>query len=317
MANQDFKIKGDVKAFSELNLKKFKKKNKDYYDGKKELKRSYFAELIDLLPKTIEWTLKNGHIDNDDVKTTKANIYAKFVSDNGDEFVEAIMKELKNDNEIENIKLLPIIIKDMLVAVESENAARVQDGRKDILDVSYLVELCKKILKKKIKKAGEVGVSDALAYDILTTIPCGKAFEYSVNYRINSLFAVLYEHAKVETVPFEKVMDEMIDDKFYKQIILFELLERKEKFGKLNDKQKELYLAITAWAFKKLNKMSKDDIEDILKAYVSRRKQDAAQGKDSNRRYAISTLSEDEYPNIAKIVSRIIANDDTLKTYLG
>ena len=62
--------------------------------------------------------------------------------------------------------------------------------------------------------------------------------------------------------------------------------------------------------------LSKAKIEEIVNFYIKGRKRDDANGKDGNRRYALSTLSQDDYPKITKIINRIIAEDDSTKKYL-
>lgn len=314
---QNVKIKGNVKRFAEADYKRFKKKNKDYYNGKKNVKKAYYADLEDSLPDVIEWVLRYGHIKTDDVKATKINIFGKFLAkEEGEEFIEFLIKDIKDGVDIDNIKLLPILIKEMLSMVAEQNAARTAEGREDLVPVDHIVELAKRILKKKIKKAVEEGVSEDLAFDLLSVLPCDKAMEFSATYRTNNFMNVLYEHAKTETINFEKVMSVFIDKKYIKQIILFELLERKDRFTRLTDSQKELYLAISTWCFKTLNGMSKNDIKDVIEAYASMRKRDAEQQKDSNRRYALASLSVNEYENLAKMIGRIISENEGIRPYL-
>ena len=115
--NRRIKIPGDAREFAVATFKKFKKHN-DCFDSKKELKQSYNMYLIDLLPRTIEFLIRSGHIKSDEIQETKQAIYAKLVDE---DFVKVLRKELKNGNDIDNIKLLPIIIKDILVLTEKEN----------------------------------------------------------------------------------------------------------------------------------------------------------------------------------------------------
>ena len=58
-----------------------------------------------------------------------------------------------------------------------------------------------------------------------------------------------------------------------------------------------------------------DEIEAILRAFVAGRKRDEAQGRDSNRRHALSSLPEADYPRIIKMVNKLISEDDTIKKY--
>ena len=64
-----------------------------------------------------------------------------------------------------------------------------------------------------------------------------------------------------------------------------------------------------------MEEMKKDEIYDILKSYTDVRKRDESQGKDTNRRYYISSLPESDYPRILKAVDRLCNTDEKLKKY--
>ena len=309
------RINEDAKDFAKLKYKRFKKKNGDMYDSKKEIKEAFMAYLMDLLPDTIDFCVKYGYIQDEDVQETKNKIYKK-ISD--PDFIKVLKKELKNGNKIENIKLLPIIIKEILLEAKRVNAEAVAaNPNADVIDVSDMVELSKKILKKKMKKMEKEGISQGLAFDVLSIIPSEDALKSSQFYRIHSFYNCLYENAKGTAVPFDKIMEIIIDKEYWMAFITFALLERKEKFSKLTDAQKTLYLDITTWCFSIMEKkLSKEELESVIKTFINNRKRDEAQGKDGNRRYALSSLSADDYPRINKLITKMIANDDTIKKYL-
>lgn len=312
---QQVKINSDAKTFASSTFKKYKKQNGDYFDSKKELKSSYAMYLIDLLPDTIEFVVKYGYINKEEVQQTKAAIYAKI---NDPDFIKVLKKELKNDNKIKNIKLLPIIIKEILMEAKRVNdAALAEDPNAKIYDMSDLVELAQMILKKKMKKMEKAGISSTVAFDALSIIPCDDALETSQFYRIHALYDCLYEHAKGTAIPFADLMEVLVGEEYYPVFITFALLERKEKFLKLTDAQKSLYLEISNWCFKTMEKdLKKEEVESIIKTYVAGRKRDEAQGKDGNRRYALSSLSADDYERISKVITKMVAEDDSIKKYL-
>ena len=163
----------------------------------------------------------------------------------------------------------------------------------------------------------KLGIDASLAFDVLSIIPCEKALESSQFYRIHSFYEAIYEHSKTSTVPFEQIMDVLIDNEYYPVFITFALLERKEKFLKLTDEQKTLYLDISTWCFKTMEKdLKKDEIESIVKTYINSRKRDDARGKDGNRRYALSSLSTEDYPRITKVINVMTVEDEAIKKYL-
>ena len=312
---RQIKINKDAKEFAKLTFKRYKKDNRDWYDSKKELKEAYFLHLLDLLPETIEFIVKYGYIDNEEVKQVKNEVYTKI---NDPDFIKKLKKELKKGNKVENLKILPIIIKEILAEAKKVNdEALAKDPNAKLFDMTDIVELSQMILKKKIRKMTKLGIDASLAFDVLSIIPCEKALESSQFYRIHSFYEAIYEHSKTSTVPFEQIMDALIDNEYYPVFITFALLERKEKFLKLTDEQKTLYLDISTWCFKTMEKdLKKDEIESIVKTYINSRKRDDARGKDGNRRYALSSLSTEDYPRITKVINVMTVEDEAIKKYL-
>ena len=313
--NRKIHIPEDVKEFAKADFKKFKKRNSDYYDSKKELKQGYYLYLVDLFPPVIEFIVKYGYINNDDVQQVKNRALAKI---NDMDFIKVVKKTIKRGDDIENIKLLPIIIKEILIEAKKRNdAILAENPNGKIYDMSDLTELSYLILKKKMKKFEKAGISTSLAFDVLSIIPCKEALKSSHMYRIHALYDTLYEHAKTAQIDFDKLIDLAVDEDYHLACISFALLERKEKFSKLTDSQKTLYLAITNWCFNTMEKkLKKQEVYELINVYVRARTRDDKNGRDSNRRYSLSSLSEDDYPRIATVVKRIIADDDSVKKYL-
>lgn len=312
--NKGFKIPEDVKSLLKLDFKKFKKKNKDYYDSKKELKSAYYAQELDLFPAAIQLVVRYGHIA--DVKETKEAIYARLTDP---DFIKYLKKELKNGFEFDNMELLPTVVNDIVIQANKQ-AASMKEENPDSeieLDLSDIVEVSSIILKKKLKKFKKAGIDEALAFDVLSVIPTTDLLKKSQYFHIRSLFNVLYEHAKTKEIDFGKVIKCLFkgEDDYIPSIITFALLERKEKISNFNETQKKLFNDITEYSFKTMEDMKKDDILAILKAYINSRKRDESQNKDSNRRYYISSLPESDYPKITKVVEKIIEKDEDLKKY--
>lgn len=308
-----FKIPKDVDRLAKLNLKKFKKENKGYYDGKKELRKAYYVEMIDLLPETIQLLVRYGHIQ--EVREIKDKLYNKLTDKN---LIKMILKMIKGGDSFGNMEFLPVVIYDIIreanhqIEVEKENNPDV-----DIeFDLTDLLELSHTILKKKIKKMEKAGIPENVAFDVLSVIPDPDILKKSQFFRIRTLFSVLYEHAKKVDINFEKIIKILFkDDKYVPSLISFALLERKEKITNFMDGQKKLFNDITEYCFKTLEDMKKEDIYSVLKAYTESRIRDDRQGKDTNRRYYISSLPESDYPKILKVVERICVNNMDLKKY--
>lgn len=318
MANETkskkIRINDDVKDFAKMTLKKFKKENDDFYESKKETKLSYYMYLIDLLPDVIEFVTKYGHVQQQDVQDMKTLIYQKLTDY---DFIKVLKKEIKNKNKIKNIKLLPIIINEILAEAKRVNDQRLaEDKNAEIYKMEDIQELLELILKKKLKKFAKAGIDKATSVDVLATIPCDDALNISQFYRIKSFYDCLYEHVKGVAIPFEKIMELIVDEEYYPLFVSFALLERKERFSKFTEAQKTLYVDISSWCFKVMESSKSDTIKSIINVYINGRKRDDSQGKDSNRRYNLSTLVPDDYPKITKVINAMLSHDESIKKYL-
>lgn len=309
------KIPKDAIAFAKISYKKFKKAEKDAYSSEKKLKKAYYLTLLDYLPEAINFVIRSGYIQTEEVQQVKGKIYEKICDK---KFVKILTEVIEDGDEIENIKLLPILIAEILRTADYQNKL-LKESRPDAetYDVSDLAELSELILRKKIKKLSKAGVPKKLAFDVLSIIPCKESLTTSRYFRIRSFFDVLYEHAKEEAIPYKEIVKVLIPDDVIPRFITFALLERKEKFAKLDDKQKTLYLDISSWCFDTMEKDLKSDIvRGIIDQYIAVRRKDDANGKDSNRRYALSSLVPSEYKRITDIVQSIIVQDPSTKKYL-
>lgn len=309
-----FKIPENAKKLAKLTYKKFKKESGDYYDNKKEAKKAYFAQIVDYLPDSIQVCVRYGHIP--EMKETKEAIYNKLTDA---EFIKFLKKEIKDGTDFDNMELMPNLIYDICKeASKAIEAAKNENPDKEIeFDLSDLIELSHLILKKKIKKMNKAGISDDLAFDVLSIIPTPSILKKSAWFHIRALFNVLYESAKTTDVNFDKLIKILFkdDEGYINNIITFALLERKEKISNYNDSQKKLFNDITEFCFREMEEMKKDDIYTILKYYVDSRAKDEAQNKDTNRRYYISSLPESDYPKITKQVEKIISINEDYRKY--
>lgn len=302
-------INNDAKDFANITFKKWKKDN-DWYDGKKERLKAYYGYLTDRLPDTLEWVIKFGHTN----KETKNLIYTKLVDEG---YIKYLTKIVKKGDKIKNIKYLPIIIKEIIQKADQENTERLaQDPNAKLYNMTDLAELSVLILKKKLKKMKKAGIETKLAFDILSIIPTDDVLSSSQIYRIHTFYECLYEHSKKEEVPYALIMDNIVDETFFPTFIAFSLLERKDKFARLDDNQKKLYLTISNWCFDTMEKLHKDEIEAIVNTFITSRKKDEGNNKDSARRYPLSSLSETDYPKIFKVITKMVSENDSIKKYL-
>lgn len=309
-----FKIPEDARKLAKLTPKKFKKESGDYYDSKKDLKKGYYAQIIEYLPESIQLLVRYGHLA--EVKETREAIYAKLTDR---DFIKYLKKEIKSGGEFDNMELLPNLIYDIMKeaqrAVEMELQAN-PDSKVEY-DLDDLIEISQLILKKKIKKLTKAGIDENVAFDVLSIMPDPVILKRSQFFHIRSLYTVLYEHAKKVEIDFAKLIKIVLKgaEDYTGSMITFALLERKEKIANLTDGQRKLFNDITEWALKTLESMSKDEVGAVLKAYVDARKRDESQNRDTNRRYYLSSLPSEDYPRITKAMERIVSRDETLKKY--
>lgn len=305
----------DVYAFAGSTFKEYKKQYKKKEKiSKKECKKYYFKALMQCFPAAVDWCLRHGYKNNDAIARMRDDIYMKIVDE---DFIARLTKKVKAGETYRNLEFFPMIIREVLITSATLNKQALEkDPKAEVFELDDMYALSKLIMDKRMKRLMKAGISEDLAFNALSVIPNDAAFQYSPNYRINQFYNSLYECAKGTDVPFAKLMEVMFDEKRFTSFIVFALLERKEKFGTLTDNQKKLYLDITNWVFSYLETSSRSDIEYILTAYVKGRKNDDARGKDCNRRYALSSLSEQTYPHIVAVLKNMMMNDSSVSKYL-
>lgn len=310
--DKGFSIPDDALKMAKTSLKKFKKKNDDYYDGKKEMKKAYYEELVDLLPDTIALLVRYGHVK--EVQEIKDQLYEKLVDP---QFVKVLKHLIEDKVDVKNIKMLPIVIRDIVhMAKQQEAKDKETDVNAEGYDVEDLIELSKLILKKKIKKMKNEGIDEDVAFQCLSVIPCDKVLEdKQVNYRLRVLMNVLYELAKTKEIEFGKVIGMLIPEKYASVVILFCLLERKDKFASFNENQQKFFIQINGWIFDVMEDMERNQVESILNTYVDTRKRDESNGRDGNRRYFLKSLPETDYPRVRKVIDRMLESDSSVEKY--
>ena len=319
--NRKFQVPENVKKLSKITLKKFKKEN-DYYDSKKQLKKGYYDYLMEMLPDGIKFIIRYGHMESN--KEIKEAIYEKICDP---AFVKHLTKRLK-DGDVDDFELLPNIIYDIIKEASKQTKASTEakadeNGEKkeepkveDEFDLADLTKLSKVILKKKIKKLVKAGVNEEIAFDVLSAIPSSKIIEKSPYHHIRNLFVVLYHHGKDKDINLDVIMKKVFSDDDMRYVISFSMLEKKSKLTTLTDKQKVLFADVTKFTFKRLEKYDKDDITEIIKTYIKCRKNDEQRNMDSERRLALSALPVESYPKINKALNKLIKADESIKKYL-
>ena len=308
----------DVLRMSKITLKKFKKKKVEEGEdfSKKELKKAYMDELIDYLPETIDFLLRYGGIQTNEMKDLRNSIYGKIADH---KFIKYLTKQIKDDEDVGDIRLLPAIIRDIISEVKmQEEKDKQQNPNANIsYDTSDILNLSQLILRKKIKKADkDLGIDPDVALDLLMVIPHKSMLkDRQINYRLRLFMNVLYEHAKTADINYESCLKLVGLNEYAQSVVVFNLLERRSKFNNFNENQQKLFIAINEWMLNQLEEMNRTDLESVLKLYTDLRKRDASQNRDEDRRYFLKSVPEDEFPNLKKVINHMIDSNGDIEKF--
>ena len=311
----EFKIPKIVSKFANKTWKKYWKENKDVFDSKKDGLKEFCLYLQDMMPDVVEFLIRYGHINNEEVKQVKNDCFAKIINE---DFIKYLGKRIKKDEDYaKDLKMFPILVREIGMAAEQENQkALAQNPQAAVYDMSDLYEISKKLMKKQMKKMMEIGISEEMAFDLLSLIPSPKAMQYSPVYRIRNLFNSLYEWSKSKAVPFKDIMNVIVKEEQYTNFIVFALLEKREVLSNMSDAQKNLYTDITTWCVETMEGMNPHDITEIINAYIKARNRDESNGKDCARRYNLGVLTAEDYPHINAVITRMVAENGDIQKYL-
>lgn len=311
----EFKIPKIVSKFANKTWKKYWKENKDVFDSKKDGLKEFCLYLQDMMPDVVEFLIRYGHINNEEVKQVKNDCFAKIINE---DFIKYLGKRIKKDEDYaKDLKMFPILVREIGMAAEQENQkALAQNPQAAVYDMSDLYEISKKLMKKQMKKMMEIGISEEMAFDLLSLIPSPKAMQYSPVYRIRNLFNSLYEWSKSKAVPFKDIMNVIVKEEQYTNFIVFALLEKREVLSNMSDAQKNLYTDITTWCVETMEGMNPHDITEIINAYIKARNRDESNGKDCARRYNLGVLAAEDYPHINAVITRMVAENGDIQKYL-
>lgn len=313
---REIRVPREIVDFTKYTFKKFKKDTRGYFKNKSKQRIGYYETMAENMMPCIEFFVRYGHIKDENIVIAK-DVFCDFLKN--EEFCERMIRMFdKGELDTKDYQLLPIIIRDIL----EEEAKKVRQALAENPDANVpthdkLAKLSMTILKKKIKKFEKAGINRNLAFDLLSIIPHKRVLEFSKQYRVRMVYNTLYEHAKNMEIDFPLIMDKLFGDEYIPLVILFALLEKKEKFGELAESQKAFHTAITSWCIETMeHELSREGINQLLRSYVASRKRDESMNRDGNRRYPLSTLSEVDYPRLYKAINAYILNNEADKKYL-
>lgn len=311
--DKKFKLHDDVKEFAKTSLKKFKKREGDFYSKKKDLKEAYYSYMTELLPETIYFLIRHGHIPEN--KETKEAVLMNF---NDPGFTKYLIDAIKDEVEIKNIEMVPAIINDILIEY-----ATLEDKSGEQYDVADLVKLSKLILKKKLKKMEKSDIPDDVAFDVLSIIPDTKVINKNPFFRMRSFMQALYVTAakkKIDAEMFGKIVNIVFkdDDNQYDNLMLYVMRERKSDFDNLKEEgQKTFWVETKKWLVEALGDMKKKDIEELLNIYIDARKADAKMQKDVERKFNFIKDADVTFGEKLTEVIEKLSKDEDKKKFLS
>lgn len=311
--NREFVIPTEVKNFMKMTKKKYTKKCGDGVWDKDDIASGYWEYMMDKVPYVINLFVNYGQ--RKEVKEIKEAVYEKLYSP---KFIKKLKKIAEKDKDsIDNFELMAIMNLDVIREAAKQRETEKSAGREEKdFDLSDIVELSNILLKKKMKKLKKEGISDELAFDCLSVIPTTDIINDRNRFRLRQMMNVLYNYADRVDVDFEKILKYVVGAKNYGGMIVYLLLERKEDYIKLSEKQKEFFNKVTDWCFNTMEEMEKEEIREILKTYFNVRKRDKANGNDSNRRFFLGSLPESDFPKTYKVLQKIKDADSSIEEFL-
>ena len=306
-----------VQLCTDEGYEKYLKKMKKNDISKKKAAKLFYDDIIsDYLSEVIETVVRYGKID--EVKKAKLPIYDFLVREDFAKRFNKYLDKVENGDlePIDNLQLFPALVRDIITTITQINAtnkANAKEGETPVqinVDFSNLVAINQRILKKKLKKMKKNGIPEDIAMDVLSVIPDSKMLKNTQMslFRIRELITLLYEEAVTKEVNFPTLMQLLLPDDMavVQQLVIFLLLERKNKFNSFNENQQKLFVNINKWIFDLLEICTDSFRMDCFTEYCKIRKKDLDANNDGDRRYFLKSLPEAEYPKTAATIKKFI-----------
>lgn len=335
MAKKKIKVPKSVLDLR-LSPKKYAKKHGIRLKGKgmskserkhnrKRLKQEYSESAINGLNKAVKILAENGP---EGKKIGKVKDGVDNIISSPDVMRRVAKLYRKHPESYPNMIYLPHMIMNTLMYYSSEG---ISDEEKEIgkaLDSQALVEFCEKILKKEIKRYKNMGIEQAVAYQLATVIPTTRLFKNNRQwYRklINEMYAI----AATTSVDIDAVLKAVskIDKKksisrkeflegFFSEFILQKDSNKNRTF---TDTQKELHEGLIDRALLYMDNLKSRKLREMLKTYIKRRKTAESWKNDSKRviKFTDHANSNSPYVTIKAVVQDLIADNSSNELYLS
>ena len=200
-----------------------------------------------------------------------------------------------------------------------KSAADLED---EVVDI--YIECINKLLKKKIKKIEKkTGLSFECARDLLAIAP-GKQYISNENFiglYVTRMLTRLYNEAKAQKdiLADTKAIKDLFKIIFGKELLdvvaVNILLQKKEYMNGLTEDQLTVWNNLTVFALETIEGEEKKHVVELVEYYIERRVKDDKKQRDAARRIALTSVQEDDYKRLAKVVAKM-AKDQKVAKYL-
>lgn len=322
MSPKKFAKKHDIKISGKKMGKKEKKRRV------KKLRKEYSSAVINGLNKAVKILAENKP------DTKKIDKVTRGVDNviTSPEIMHDVAKLYKKDpSAYPNMIYLPYMIVNTINHATNKDGLT-EDEKKEVesLDIEEMVMFCKRILKKQIKHYRKHGFDDNDAFMFAAYIPSNTGMA-GRNSRVwyKRLIEVMYMTAKEHDVDVADVLkavwklnkkSDMTKREFYDGFYSeFLMQKRSNKNHSFSDTQKELNQSLIEMTLNYLDDMKQRRLREILRGYIKRRKTAESYKNDSKRVIVFTdhANSNSPYSNIKTVVQDLIADNNSLESYLA
>ena len=318
-----------------LSVKKFAKKNsiKLKNVGKKEKKRNlkklkslYAKSSIIGLDKAVKIITENLQVENKKIEKVKAAIDNIITNDSVMKDIAKLYK--KEPEKYKNLIYLPHMIINTLLYYSQDDLSDSDKAIGESLDKEGLMDFCKKILKKIIKRYKKYGFDDTIAFKLAEIVPSSSLL-LSNRQWYKKLIQSLYAMAETTDIDYKKILSAVmkVDKKksikknellyrFYSEFILTKATNKTHTY---TDTQKDLHESIMEDTLNYMEAMKGSKLRRMLKEYIRRRKTAEEYKNDSKRVFKFTDYATNNsaFVRIKEAVLELIADNSTNELYLG
>lgn len=325
------------KSVSELkmSIKKFAKKNNIRLKkvGKKEKKRNlkklrslYSKSAIIGLDKAVKIISENPQAEGKKIEKVKAAI-EKVITNNT--VMEDIAKLYKKDpDKYKNLIFLPHMIINTLLYYSQEDLSEQDKAIGESLDKDSLIDFCRKVLKRIIKKYKKAGFDDTVAFKLAEIVPSSKLLLNNRQW-YKKLIQSLYAMAETTEIDYKKILSAVmkVDKKksirksellyrFYSEFILTKMTNKTHSY---TDTQKDLHESMMEDTLNYMESLKSAKLRRMLKEYIKHRKTAEEYKNDSKRviKFTDYATNNSAFAKIKNCVLELISDNSTNELYLG